>query len=810
MWTSDMKLAARTLLRRPAFTVMVVATLGLGVGATTAVFGVFCAVFLERLAFPDPGALVFVFEAIVERDSTGEAGEMSCCSPASGPDYLDWVERNRSFTGIAALNPGTSNIMAGDNAEKLYTLRVTPSAFALLGVEPMLGRGLVEEDAVTPGVVVLSHSLWQRLYGGQSSVLGDELVVDGEPRTIVGVMPPDFDVPSPWAGTRTHQLYLPLATARLERNRGGNLYPVLARLAEGSTLESAQADMNRIMRELAAEHPRTLADRGAQVSAAHERLYGDAGRLLLFVMGAAGLVLLIGCGNVAGLQLARASARETELAVRLALGASPRALIRLLFSESVLLAAAGGVIGITLAWLGVDTLKAVLPATIPRIDQVHIDRSTLAFAFAAAAATALAFGVLPAVLASRTDVAAGVRQGGYATLAPRKERVRDYFIVVQIALGLILANGAALLLRSYMELRGQDYGFHNEGVLTIALDPSGPRYDDDNARQQYFERAIERVGAIPGVLSLGIVDALPFGGGLNGNVQIEDWPRRANLDEGPSVFNTAVVGDYFTAAGIPLLRGRTLTATDSTTGAVGVVINETLAEEAWPDEDPIGKRFGFGDPPPWVTVVGVVGDVRQWGPEQPPLAQAYLPYSKAWGGRGRLVIRVASDAMRIVPAIRREVLAVDPTQPPSDIATMDDRLERTFAQRRFITTLISLFAVAALALASLGVYGTVSYFVARRFRELGIRMALGASVARIVGLVLRRGVRLAALGIGIGIVGVWATTSLIESFVYGVAATDLPTLAGGCLVLVAVALAASSLPALRAVRMSPVRALRSE
>jgi predicted permease len=465
---------------------------------------------------------------------------------------------------------------------------------------------------------------------------------------------------------------------------------------------------------------------------------------------------------------------------------------------------------VLIAFLTLDRVRTLLPPTMPRIDAVAIDGWALLFAVGAAALTAVAFGMLPALTASRANLAAGVKEGGYATLAPGKERMRDFFIVGQIALGLVLANGAALLVQSYAKLRGQEYGFDIEGTLTLAVNASGPRYETSADRHAYYERVAERVSVVPGVVSAGVVSKLPLGGGTNGNIQVAGRPPRGSADDGPLVEVSSVTGDYFAAIGIPLVLGRTLLPVDSTTGAVGVVINRTMVEEVWPGEDPIGAQFGFDDEPPWLTVVGVVGDVRQWGAERPPKSEVYFPYTRGWSSQGYIVARVAGNPTAVVSAVRRAILEVDPTQPPSNIMAMSERLENAFAQRRFYTTLIGLFAVAALLLASAGIYGTVSYFVTRRVRELGIRIALGAGATGILSLVLTRGIRLAAWGVGAGLIGVWAARSAVGSLVFGVAATDVLTLAGGCLVLGLVAVAASTLPAVRAVRVPPVLALRSE
>ena len=800
-WVQDFQLAFRALRKRPGFTVTVLTTLALGIGATTALFGVFRAVFLEPIPLPRSDELMIVM---------GE-GSLGCCGPASGPDYVDWAERNRSFSGLALMNPQTFTLAGAAEPERVFGMYVTASAFTLLGVEPVMGRTLLPEDEQAEGTVLLSYPFWQGPLGGAADVLGSTLSLNGRAYTVVGVMPEGFDVPSPWSQYGAHRIYLPFQQERLEADRGSHSWPVVGRLADGATKESAQADMDRVSRELALEHPRTNADWSARVFTVHEYLFGAVGQQLGLILGAAALVLLIACGNVAGLLLARAAGRETELAVRAALGGSRPALVRLLFSEALALAVLGGIGGILFAFVAIDGLKAVLPPTIPRADQISVGGWALAFALGASVLTALLFGMLPALLAARTNVAANVTEGGYATLAPAKERLRNAFIIGQIALGLVLANGAALLVRSYAALRGEDFGFRSEGVVTLSLSPSGPRYQDDMAYTSYYDEVLARVGAIPGVETVGTISRLPLFGGSNTNVWVEGTPPRQSSGEGPLVELTSINGDYFEAMGIPLVRGRLLQPDDSAEAAPNVVINERFAEIAWPEEDPLGKRFTTTDDGSWwFTVVGVVGDVRQHGPEQPAQAQLYAPYVRGWTTGAYLTARTSGDPTAVIPRIREAVLAVDPSQPPSDVRGMSERVDRTFAQRRFYTTLVALFAAAALFLAAAGVYGTVSYFVARRIRELGIRVALGAASSGIVGLVVRRGLRLAVWGVAIGLVGGWATTRLLESMVYQIDAVDPVTIVGGAVGLAMVAIVASAIPAARAANVSPVLALRSE
>nr|MDP2584171.1 ABC transporter permease [Candidatus Palauibacterales bacterium] len=439
------------------------------------------------------------------------------------------------------------------------------------------------------------------------------------------------------------------------------------------------------------------------------------------------------------------------------------------------------------------------------------DGWALLFAAGAAAVTALAFGIVPAILASRGDLAGGLRERGAVTAAPGRERVRDYFIIGQIALGLVLANGAALLVQSYAHLRGQERGFQPDHVLTVSVKPAGDRYQDAAAVSAYYDQVRQRVGAVPGVQVVGTVSRLPLNGGMNGNVLIEGRPAPSTVEKGPLVEVASVSGDYFRAMGIRLLRGRNLLPSDTASGAVKVVINRHFAQTEWPGENPLGKRFSFNTRPPnWLTVVGVVDDVRQQGPERPPLRQVYFPLTTGWSNAHYVVARTRGDPMGLAGPVRKAIVGVDPTLAPSDVRSMAERVDRAFSQRRFYTTLIGLFALAALLLAGVGVYGTMSYYVTRRLRELGIRMALGATARRVVGRVVGRGARLAAWGVGIGLVGVWISRSVLDKLVYGISDLDPWTIAAGCAVLALVAVAASALPARRAASRAPMVALRTE
>ena len=801
MWTKELRVAIRVLLKQPGFTFGVCLMVALGVGATTALFGVFRAVFLQPLPIPDSNEIVFVMQR----------GGFGCCGPSSGPDYVDWVERQRSFDGMAILSPRTANLASDGAVERVFGTLVSPNGFELVGIAPQLGRALEPDDADGASVVVLNHGFWQRDFGGDPDVIGESIRIDDEPTTIVGVMPDGFDMPSPWSVGRAHQFYQPFPTEDLQGNRGNHSYPVFARLSSGTDLATAQTDMDRIMRELAQEYPETNGDRGSRVFDAHEYLYGNFGDQFGLILGAAIVVLLVACGNIAALQLARAAGRGSELSVRSAIGAPRGAIVRLLFTESGVLALAGGALGILVALVAIRTVGLIIPANVPRTNDLGLDGTALLVALVASAGAALAFGMLPALVSARTNLAVGVREGGQGAGAPAKERLRDAFIVGQIALGLVLANGAALLVRSYTTLTGQEYGFESEGVLTVALAAVGSRYPDAAAREVYYQQVVDRVAALPGVEAAGMITRLPLYGGTNGNVWVEGTPPRASQGEGPLVEVTSVVGDYFETMGVPIQRGRALEAGDSASANIGVVINETLANQAWPDENPIGKRFSFQDNPPvWWSVVGVARDVRQWSPERPPVGQAYVPYTQGWAGSGFLTIKSTMEVTALVPSVRQAIREVDPNQPPTDIRSMEERVDNHLAQRRFYTVVIGLFAVAALLLAAAGIYGTVSYYVARKNRDLGIRMALGADGTGIIGLVVARGLRLALFGVGVGLIGAWLSGRFLESMVYGVGTSDVGILAVGCALLGVTAVLASTVPALRAIRVPPVLALRSE
>lgn len=800
----ELRRAARALRRSPGVTAVSVLVLALGIGAGSAVFSVLEGVFLEPLPYPEPDELIYVWQTTPNLNR----------GAVSGPDYLDWREEARAFEALAAMRPTELTLAAGDRTLRLGAMTISPEGFEVLGVEPALGRAFTpaDQEPEDPDVVILSHRVWSGSFQSDPGAIGRSVEVDGRLRTVVGVMPEGFDIPSPWGDPdEPHDLYVPFSRSSLTESRGSRWFYVLGRLRGGVEPGAADAEMDDLMRRLEEAYPTTNAGRRARVVRMHDQLYGDAGRRLFLVLGAAGLFLLVGCGNVAGVQLARATSRRRELAIRTALGARRLRVARELMLESLLLAALGGAVGVALAWGVLEGLRSLLAASLPRISGVGLDPAVLAFAGCAALVTAVVFGTAPALTVRRMDLSAPLREGGDRGSSDARSGLRGAFIVGQLALSLVLANGAALLIQSYANLRSEARGFEPDGVLTFTAVTAGPAYDDPLDRARHFDRVREEVASTPGVVAVGATTKLPWYGGTNTTARVDGEPMPERREDLPLVELSAIQGAYFRAMGIPVLRGRPLLPEDSASASPGVVVNRTLAERFWPGEDPLGRRFSFSiDEPVWHTVVGVVEDVRQWGPERPVLPEAYLPYTTNPWSRLYVVARTAGEPAALEEPVRRAVVSVDPQLPPADFRTMEERVASRLGERRSYTGVVGLFALLAVSLAAAGVYGTVSYFVARRTREIGVRIALGSSPGRVIRLVGGRAARLAVLGVALGVAGAFATRTVISSVVYGIGPVDGGTLAVTSLVLVATVLAGAAVPSLRAASVPPVEALRAE
>ncbi len=798
----DIRYAFRSLRRSPGFTATALLTLALGIGATTAIFTLVNGFLLRPLPYPKPDRLVFLSE------TSEQVPNMSI----SWPNYQDWVAQNRVFDGIGAFR-GSGFILIGQGqAERLLGAECTGALFSILGVKPALGRTFQvrEEQPGGERVVVLSHGLWNRRFGGDKGILGRALTLNGDVHTVIGVMPAGFQFPTPqielWSslGRRADQM--------AERGSHPGIYAV-ARLKPGRGLDQARSQMNTIAGRLAGEYPNTNRGNGVIVTSLHERAVRGI-RPALMVLGVAViLVLLIACANVANLLLARATARYREFAVRAALGAGRWRLVRQLLTESLLLALLGGAAGLALARAGTRALIATLPIGTPRIHEVVVDGEVLFFALAVSVFSSVLFGLAPAWRVSRRDLHATLKEGGRGSGGSSgHRRFRGALVVAEVALSMVLLVGAALLLRSFGNMISTNPGLNVENVLTLQV-ALPPRYKEPQRQWGLIESLVGKVKTLPGVQYTGAVLPLPMGGsGWQTSFSVEGAPE-PDPGKVPSTDWARVTPEYFRAMRIPLRRGRVFTESDSIDAQRVAVIDETFARRYWPQENPIGKRIRFGShnaPNPWMTIVGVVGHVKNYGVDQDSRVETYVPFAQMPGSQFSLVVRSHTDPAALTAAVRSELRSLDPDLPAYNVATMERIFSDLAAPRRLAALLLALFAALALLMAAVGIYGVISYSVSRRTGEIGVRMALGAGARNIFRLVLREGALLAGLGVAVGLVAAFALTRFLETFLFGVQTRDRATFVAVPVVLAAIALVASWVPARRATRVDPVVALRFE
>jgi predicted permease len=795
----DFKYGLRTMRRAPGFTAVAVLTLALGIGANTAIFSVVNAVLLRPLSYRDPARLVTVLH--------------DGWNPVAPANFLDWREQSRSFESIAAAQLWSLTMTGQERPEQLSVLQTSAEMFQLLGVDAALGRTYASgEDR--PGqehVVVLSHRLWQRRFGGARDVVGHEVMLDGEPYTVIGVMPPDFQFAPFWA---THaEAWLPLNFGQRVNDRRGQSLRVFARLKDDVTREQAQAEMEAVNKRLAEQHPRENEGLTVQVDSLHEKVVGNSRPALLIILGAVGFVLLIACANVANLMLAKAATRRKEIAVRIALGAGRLRVVRQLLTESLLLSLAGGAAGLLLAYWANAALASFGPDTLPRVQTVGLDSSVLAFTLCLSIIVGLLFGLAPALRATKSDLTDSLKDRARGSSAGRgHERVRQLLVVGEIALSLVLLVGGGLMMRSFLRLTSVEPGFDPSGVLVLTVPLAGQRYASDEQRAAFFERLTAQVRTLPGVKSASAINHLPLQGDVwTFNFTLEGRPEPLE-GERPSAVYRVVRPDYFRTMGAALLKGRDFTERDGATSPGVVIVNEALARRHWPGEEPLGKwiTVGGGGLNPR-EVVGVVGDVKQgeWSAE--PRPEMYLPHTQAASPRSMtLVIRASSALPELEPAVRREVWAIDKDLPVSQAASMDDVVSSSVGQQRFNTLLIGVFAATALILAAAGVYGVMSYAVAERTHEFGVRMALGARGRDVLGMVIRQGLVLMLFGLALGLAGALALARVLTGILYEVSPTDPLVFGGVALTLALSALLACYVPARRATKVDPMLALRHE
>jgi putative ABC transport system permease protein len=807
LW-QDVRYGARAMRANPGFTLVAVVALALGVGANTAIFSVVNAVLLRPLQYPNAGRVVAIQELSPE-------GRRVQSTPAN---FLDWREQATVFEQMAAIFTRPANLAVGDEAERIDFAMTSVGFFDVFGVRPRAGRFFLaaEEKAGHAPVVVLSHALWQRRFGANSSIIGQSVRLDGVAYEVVGVTPEGFSYPD-----RTEAWVPPFARVPtlseqqdVERARGFGFLTAVALLKPGETLGHARAEMEAITTRLRQQYPESNSKRFNRVVTLHEHLVGESSRALLLLLGAVALVLLIACANVANLLLARAAGRQKEMAVRVALGATRLRLARQLLVESVLLALLGGAAGLLLGWWGMDLLKGLLPAGFPRVADIGVDPRVLGFTLLVSCATGLAFGLAPALQFTRPDVQGAHKESARgSTGGARGGRLRNLLIVSEVALSLVLLVGAGLLFRSFLSLRAVELGFRPQSLLTFRLSPSGERFREDAQYINFYRDVAERVAALPGVESVGFINTLPLMKGPTSGIQFEGRPP-VRRDQWPSANYRSVSPDYFRSAGIAVVKGRVPDARDTADAPLVFAINQALARRDFPNEDPVGKRISNGigpdGKPIWKEIVGVVADVRSEEPGREAAPEIYASCQQDPFAGVSYVVRSSVAPESLVPGVREAVRASDRAQPIAEVRTMEQLVGESVAQPRFTSLILGLFACMALLLAAAGIYGVMSYAVTQRTHEIGIRIALGAQYGDVLRMVVGRGMALALCGVGLGLLCALALTRLLAGLLYGVSATDPLTFAGVALLLTLVALLASYLPARRATKVDPMVALRYE
>ena len=808
----DIRFGFRILLKRPGFSLIVVLTLALGIGANTTIFSAIDAVLLNPLPYKNPERLMVMWET-----NKHLGPEMWDRNEVAIGNFLDWRERNQVFDQLGALFDTDMNLTGVGEPQRIKSYVVTTNFFQVLGVQPMLGRSFLpeEEKPGAPFTVILGHDLWQRQFGSDPNIINRSLTFNGHQVAVVGVMPPGFEVQFPIS--KHVDMFVPFIIDVADpdyHDRSQNFLYTVARLKPGVSQEQAQSEMSLIASQLQQQYPETNAERGVRLVPLHKQIVGNVESYLYMLFAAVGFLLLIACTNVAGLLLARVTARHREVAVRIALGASRWRLIRQLLTESVILSAVSGLLGLLLAYGGVKLLLALTPSEVPRLHEIGLHVPVFLWTLTISIVTGVLFGLAPAVQASKPDLNTALKESsGRNPGSFQGSGLRNLLVVSEVAVALLLLVGAGLMTKSFVRLQQVDPGFDATNVVSmnIALPTSKYRQQQVNV---FYDQLIERLRNLPGVKSVAGINPLPLS---NSNVSsrfvVEGAPF-VPLADRPYAGVRVVTPDYFQTMSIPNLKGRSFTEQDRENTPRVIIVNEAMASRYWPSEDVIGKRLGyveeFSDKQEWLQIVGVVGDVRHKALETEVMPEVYFPYKQSPQNFMNLVVRTTSDPTSIVPAIRGQILSVDKDQPVSDIMTMEQRVAKSVAAKRFVMFLLGTFSILALGLAAVGIYGVMAYLVTQRTQEIGVRMALGAQKRDVLKLVVLKGMVLAIIGTTIGLVASLALTRVMRSLLFEVTPTDWLTFVISSAVLLTVALLACYIPARRATKLDPLIALRYE
>ncbi len=806
----DTRYAVRMLIKSPAFTLVAVLSIALGIGANTLIFSAINAALLKSLPYKEPDRLALVWGKTIQE------GVLDDRNQVSWTDTLDWRNQNSVFeelTNFTNWNP----IISGDReAERVPAIQVGDGFFKVMQGEPLMGRVFTAEEQQDGKdfVIVLGYGLWQRRFGGDPEIVGKSVQLNNRPYVIVGVMPADFHPLPSTLVTPEGEFYRPIAETYDNEERGSRHLRAIARLKPGVTVEQAQTEMTVIAKRLEQQYPKNNSNYSVRVTSITEDTVGGIRPTLLALLGAVGFVLLVACANVGNLLLARSASRQKEISIRTALGAGRARIVRQLLTESLLLSVAGGSLGLLVALWGKSAIESLAMEIAPVLTHIEMDVRVLTFTLALSIISGIIFGLAPALHASKTNLNEALKEGGRtANASPGRNRLRNGLVIAEIAITLILLIAAGLLIKTVIRLNHVNTGFNAQNILTLNMQLPFAKYPKRETWTAFYQQVTDRLERLPGVKAVGLTSVLPLSNNFDGrSLAVEDYPKPRGEELSVDLYVTSP--GYLKAMAIQLVSGRLINEQDSENKPPVALINQTMARELWRDVDPVGKRIKFPgserNPQEWRTIIGVVEDVSQYGLDKKPPMQIYLPFLQYPTSFNSLVVKTEADPRTVLAAVRNEILAVDKDQAAFNIKTMEELMAQAISLRRFFMLLLVVFATLALLLASIGIYGVMSYSVTQRAHEIGIRMALGARAGDVLKMVIGQGMSTTLMGIACGLAGAFALTRWLESLVFGVSTTDLITFAAVSLLLAAVALVACAVPARRATQVDPVIALRFE